>query len=116
MFNRDALGYEPEFSDPLYIAIPFYFQVNKRHSTIVGVYFPSVAVEEIDFLVESNFYTAVSMAKGPYAYIVFVGDTYKEILAHYLTLVGTPALPPKFAFGFLDHRCRIPNRKMHNKK
>jgi len=32
-----------------------------------------MAVEEIDFLVESNFYTAVSMAKGPYAYIVFVG-------------------------------------------
>lgn len=100
MFNRDALGYEPEYSDPLYISIPFYFQVSRRHSTIAGVYFPSEAVEEIDFLVESNFYTAVSMAKGPYAYIVFVGDTYKEILAHYLTLVGTPALPPKFAFGF----------------
>lgn len=100
MFNRDALGYEPEYSDPLYISIPFYFQVSRRHSTIAGVYFPSEAVEEIDFLVESNFYTAVSMAKGPYAYVVFVGDTYKEILAHYLTLVGTPALPPKFAFGF----------------
>lgn len=100
MFNRDALGYEPEYSDPLYISIPFYFQVSRRHSTIAGVYFPSEAVEEIDFLVESNFYTAVSMAKGPYAYVVFVGDTFKEILAHYLALVGTPALPPKFAFGF----------------
>ncbi len=100
MFNRDALGYNPEFSDPMYISIPFYFQVNRRRSTIAAVYFPSEAVEEIDFLAESNFYTAVSLAKGPYAYIVFVGDTYREILANYLEVIGKPALPPKFAFGF----------------
>jgi len=65
MFNRDALGYEPEFSDPLYISIPFYFQINRRHSTIAGVYFPSVAVEEIDFLVESNFLYCGINGKGP---------------------------------------------------
>jgi alpha-glucosidase len=100
MFNRDALGYDPEYSDPLYIEVPFYFQINRGKSTIAAVYFPSEAVEEIDFLVESNFYTAVTMGNGPYAYIVFVGDTYKEILANYMGLVGKPALPPKFAFGF----------------
>ncbi|GAB6276630.1 MAG: glycoside hydrolase family 31 protein [Rectinema sp.] len=100
MFNRDALGYEPEYSDPLYISVPFYFQMSRRRSTIAGVYFPSEAAEEIDVLVESNFYTAVSMAKGPYSYTVFVGDTYREVLGQYLALTGMPALPPKFAFGF----------------
>jgi alpha-glucosidase len=100
MFNRDALGYNPEFSDPLYISIPFFMQINRERNTIAGVFFPDSGIDEVDFQVESNYYIAVALSNPPYSYIVFTGETYKEILDNYTKFEGRPTLPPRFAFGF----------------
>jgi len=100
MFNRDALGYDASSSDPLYISVPFFMQLNRERSTVAGVFFPTTAVEEIDFGVESNYYTAVSLSGAPYAYVVFTGENYRDILRGYYGVTGFPALPPRFHFGF----------------
>ena len=100
MFNRDALGYDASRSDPLYISVPFFMQLNRERGTIAGLFFPTSSVEEIDFGVESNYYTAVSLSKAPYAYVVFTGENYQDILRAYYGITGFPALPPRFHFGF----------------
>jgi alpha-glucosidase len=100
MFNRDALGYDASSSDPLYISVPFFMQLNRERSTVAGVFFPTTAVEEIDFGVESNYYTAVSLSNAPYSYVVFTGEGYRDILRSYYNITGFPALPPRFHFGF----------------
>jgi alpha-glucosidase len=100
MFNRDALGYDASSSDPLYISVPFFMQLNRERSTVAGVFFPTTAVEEIDFGVESNYYTAVSLSGAPYSYVVFTGEGYRDILRGYYGITGFPALPPRFHFGF----------------
>jgi len=100
MFNRDALGYEANTSDPLYKSIPFLMQANRREKRIVGIYFPHPSVEEIDLRVESNYYYSVKLNGAPYEYILFLGDNYAKILDGYTRYTGRPALPPRFSFGY----------------
>lgn len=100
MFNRDALGYNPQYSDPLYISVPFFIQIKKRASRAAGVYFPFGNAEEFDFRVESNYYTNITISRPPFSYVLFAGNSYKEILDKYTKLTGRPSLPPRYAFGY----------------
>ncbi len=101
MFNKDSLGYDATLSDPLYKSVPFFLAQRKEQGTCVGLYFPNFGVEEVNFGVESNYYYHVSLNGGPYGYFLLTGHGYREILEGYADLVGAPALPPLFSFGYL---------------
>jgi len=101
MFNRDALNYDAELSDPLYNSVPFFIKINGARSAACGLYFPNMRVDEVNFGVESRFYYYVSMGNGPFGYYLMTGKNYREVLSRYADLVGKPALPPLFSFGYL---------------
>lgn len=101
MFNRDALGYNGRYSDPLYKSIPFMIRWNPRTSVCCGVLFPAPSIQEIDLGVESEFYFSAEINRGPFGYLLFPGDNYREVLDSYTATTGRPALPPLFTFGFL---------------
>jgi len=101
LFNRDALGYDAESSDPLYKSVPFFMKVNRAGGAMCGLYFPNLRVEEVNFGVESMFYYDVVLAGGPFGYYVMTGGHYRDIISSYCRLTGLPALPPLFTFGYL---------------
>lgn len=101
LFNKDSLGYNAALSDPLYKSVPFYVVLKKGGPGCCGLYFPNYDVDEINFGVESNYYYYVSLNGGPYGYFLMAGDDYREVLRSYGELVGMPALPPLFSFGYL---------------
>ena len=101
MDNRDALGYNASFSDPLYKSIPFLLNQDIENNTFSGLFFPSPRIKEIDLGRESSYFFSVEMTGGPFSYIVFTGDNPWNILEKYTWLTGRPALPPLYTFGFL---------------
>ncbi|NLJ64854.1 MAG: glycoside hydrolase [Christensenellaceae bacterium] len=101
MFNRDALGYDAENSDPLYKSIPFFIRHIKEHNRYLGVFFPQPCIKAIDFGKESHFYYSVSGEEGPFDYFIIIGKKLKDIVANYAYITGLPALPPLYSFGFL---------------
>ena len=101
MYNRDALGYNASFSDPLYKSIPFMIKQNREDGINTGLFFPIPFMGEIDLGRESNYFFSVKMTGGPFSYIVFTGDSPWDILDGYTWLTGRPSLPPLFTFGFL---------------
>lgn len=100
-FNRDALGYDAEKSDPLYKSIPFFIKRNRASEACCGIFFPSVWIEDMDFGRESPYYFKVDLRGGPFSYFVLLGPAYHDILEAYARITGFPALPPLFSFGFL---------------
>lgn len=101
MDNRDALGYNASFSDPLYKSIPFLLAQNSENHTFTGLFFPVPRLKEIDLGVESSYFYSVEMTGGPFSYMVFTGANPWEILEKYTWISGRPALPPLYTFGFL---------------
>ena len=100
MYNRDSLGYDASYSDPLYKSVPFFMKHNKAKNILCGLFFPAVQLESVDFGNESPFFYSVEVKGGPFSQIIIMGDSYHDILRSYCELTGFPVLPPLFSFGF----------------
>ncbi len=100
IFNRDSLGYDGSYSDPLYKSIAFYMKQNLDNGTIAGFYYPLGLINAVDFGKESPFYTYVEINDGPIAFYIIPGNDYGEVLSSYCSITGLPAFPPLFSFGF----------------
>ncbi|KAJ3079494.1 hypothetical protein HDU99_010762, partial [Rhizoclosmatium hyalinum] len=102
----DALGYNPTLTDPLYKLIPFHITLDKTTRVAHGIFYDSFAEGFADFGQEIDAFW------GPYRshtllngcgldMYVFYGPTIAEVVSRYTALVGRPALPPKYALGYL---------------
>ncbi len=100
MFNRDALGYDAEYSDPLYKSVPFFIRHIKKSDKYTGLFFPQPSIDSVDLGKESPYYFSVSSFEGPFVFFVIMGETISEIVANYTRLTGLPALPPLYSFGY----------------
>ena len=100
LYNRDALGYDASFSDPLYKSIPFLMKVNRSAGIFTGLFFPETCVTDVDMGKESPFFWSVDILGGPFRYFLILGDGYKDILGGYCSLTGMPSLPPLYSFGY----------------
>ncbi len=100
MYNKDALGYDAENSDPLYKSIPFLLKCNKITDVSVGLYFPEPCIRSFDLCSESRFYFSAEIVDGPFSYAVIMGDDYKAVLEGYCSISGKPAFPPLYSFGY----------------
>ena len=101
MYNKDALGYDAAFSDPLYKSVPFVLKFNREKGLNTGYFFASPCIESIDLGKESPFYWSTEINGGPFRFFLILGDDYKQILRNYCTLTGLPAFPPLYSFGYL---------------
>ena len=100
LYNRDSLGYDASFSDPLYKSIPFVIKVNRSAGICAGLFFPETCVTDVDMGKESPFFWSVDVLGGPFRYFLILGDDYREIMSGYCSLTGLPALPPLYSFGY----------------
>ncbi len=101
MYNRDSLGFDAEYSDPLYKSVPFFIKHNTASNTLVGLYFPESHIESFDFGKESPFYFSTDISGGPFRYFIILGATYKDLVAAYCSITGQPNFPPLYSFGYL---------------
>ncbi len=101
MYNRDSLGYDAEYSDPLYKSVPFFIKHNEVSNTFVGLYFPESRIESFDFGKECPVYFSTDVFGGPFRYFIILGDNYKDIIANYCLITGKPNFPPLYSFGYL---------------
>ncbi len=98
MYNKDALGYDAQNSDPLYKSIPFI--VKQAKDCCMGLFFPEPCLRSVDICSESRFYYSAEIVDGPFSYVLVMGDDYKEVLANYYKVSGKPAFPPLYSFGY----------------
>ena len=54
--NKDACGYDPEHTDPLYKHVPFFLKMNPSGDSMCGVYYNTAADCELDIGREVNGY------------------------------------------------------------
>lgn len=98
MYNKDALGYDAQNSDPLYKSIPFLLRQTK--DCCLGLYFPEPCIRSFDVCSESRFYFSAEVLDGPFRYALIMGDDYKGVLSGYCSVSGKPAFPPLYSFGY----------------
>jgi alpha-glucosidase len=97
----DALGYDSEFTDPLYKDIPFFLV--KESGLFHGIFFDNFYEKFFDFGRErkpSPYYYFGALG-GELNYYIFYGDSCKEIISNYLKLTGKPPEWPEFTYGYL---------------
>ncbi|MBL0156902.1 MAG: glycoside hydrolase family 31 protein [Bryobacterales bacterium] len=101
MHNVDRNAYT-EFTDPLYISIPFFYGV--RDGRAWGLFLDNPADPYFDLDAAQNGLMTLGAAKGELDYYVFVGPEPWTVSAAYSELTGPTPLPPLWALGFHQSR------------
>lgn len=105
MSPKDALGYDPRETDPLYKHIPFYLKLNRTNRNAVGYFYHNTY--ECDFDLgrqRSNYWPPHSRYRtdgGDIDLFLIAGPSMREIVQRYTMLTGRPPLLPKYALGYL---------------
>lgn len=97
----DALGYDSEFTDPLYKDIPFF--IVRENKNFSGIFFDNFNKKFFDFGRErkpSPYYYFGALA-GELNYYFIHGDSVKAIVSSYLELTGKPPEWPDYTYGYL---------------
>ncbi|KAI8897084.1 glycosyl hydrolases family 31-domain-containing protein [Globomyces pollinis-pini] len=101
----DAMGYKANQSDPLYKHISFYMGLNSKSKLAYGIYYNNLSTGSVDFGCEIDAFW------GPFInyqshhnsldYFVIYGPKVQSVLNRFATIVGKPAMIPKYALGYL---------------
>jgi alpha-glucosidase len=94
--NIDPGGYRRN-NDPLYVSIPFYFQITDGDSMGVFINYPGEII--FDFGVEVYNKTKITIKSSSVEFFIFTGSSPAEILRAYSMLTGNTFMPPKWAIG-----------------
>lgn len=102
---KDTLGYEPEFSDPLYKHIPFYIKLNQQNHHAIGFYYNNTYESVFDMGVEhSNYHHRYSYFQadgGDIDLFILNGPSIGNVVENYTTITGKSAMLPIKALGYL---------------
>ena len=105
MCNKDAIGYDAEFSDPLYKHIPFYIKLSREYKTACGVFYNNSYESVFDMGCERSGYWprySYFSAKGGDIDLFFIyGPSIREVVERYTDLTGKNVLLPIYALGYL---------------
>ena len=122
----DAMGYDAEFSDPLYKHIPFYITYSTATKMAFGLFYDNMSDCEFDFgKLRSNYhgtfrsfgmcdviiiintlffpliFCAVLVAQsGVLDYYFIAGPGIKSVSERFTWLTGRPIFPPRFSLGY----------------
>ncbi|MDJ0753613.1 MAG: glycoside hydrolase family 31 protein [Ardenticatenaceae bacterium] len=103
--NTDAIGYHPEFGDPLYKHIPFYLKYNVDQQHTLGFFLNNAFNSQFDFGSTRSGYwgpfTSICTDGGDLDLFILLGPTPKDVLRQYHQVTGFPALPTKASLGYL---------------
>lgn len=102
---RDAMGYDPERTDPLYKHIPFYVKVNRSTQRATGFFHHTTFDVEFDMgRSHSNYFPHHAQVRadgGDIDLFIIAGPTVRDVITRYTWLTGRPAMLPRQALGYL---------------
>lgn len=101
MFNVDWAGYG-EFTDPLYISIPFFYGL--RGGQAYGLFFDNPAIPYFDLDSQNTGVLTLGANAGEINYYVMVGPEPWRIANTYRRLIGYAPLPPRWTLGYHQSR------------
>ncbi len=105
MSPKDALGYDPRRTDSLYKHMPVYLKLNRHTRTATGYFYHNTW--ECDFTMgreRSNYWPRYSRYRcdgGEIDLFLILGPSIREVVQRFTYLVGTSALLPRHAYGYL---------------
>lgn len=106
----DACGYDAQFSDPCYKHTPFFIVYSPSEKLAYGMIYTQLCGGVLDFGAEISafrgefrYYTS---ANGCVDYVLVVSragaaEPVADVVSQVITLLGPPALPPRWALGYL---------------
>jgi alpha-glucosidase len=101
MKNVDNGAYG-EFTDPLYVSIPFYWGMERGRAH--GVFLDNPAGPFFEFDPDNTGQVSLGAMKGDLDYYVMAGPTPAAVANAYARLTGFPQLPPKWTLGYQQSR------------
>lgn len=105
MSNKDACGYDPAHTDPLYKHIPWFIKLSADGKDACGIYYNTSADCEFDIGREYNGYwprMGQYQAFAEEVDLFFVaGPTMADVVKRFCRLTGCAAMLPRYAFGYL---------------
>jgi alpha-glucosidase len=106
-WNYDAYGYGFN-SDPLYLGIPFFVEVNEQGFTY-GIFFdnPSQTFYDMGYSHPEYYYFGSQSCQMNYYFIY--GQTLKEVINQYTEMTGRIPMPPRYILGFQQSRFSYPS-------
>ena len=105
MSNKDACGYDPIRTDPLYKHVPWFIKLSKDGADACGIYYNTSADCEFDIGQEYNGYWPRMGQFEAYAEEIdlfyIAGPSMRDVVKRFCRLTGCPAMLPRYAFGYL---------------
>lgn len=105
MSNKDACGYDPVRTDPLYKHIPWFIKLSPDGLDACGIYYNTSADCEFDIGREYNGYWP---RMGQYEacaeevdLFYIAGPSMRDVVKRFCRLTGYAAMLPRYAFGYL---------------
>ncbi|MDN3019101.1 glycoside hydrolase family 31 protein [Paenibacillus sp. BSR1-1] len=104
MKTIDAMGYDAEFTDPLYKHIPFYLTHNQKTKLSYGLFYDNYSDSIFDLGAELDnyhgFYRYYYAEKGDLDYYFILGPHIHNVVEKYSKLTGKTIFPPKWSLGY----------------
>ena len=104
MDGKDAMGWDPVKSDPLYKHIPFYIKLKRQSHKALGFFYHNTWNSAFSMggeVSSPNRFSAYFTADGgDIDLFLIAGNSMQRILDNYTRLTGRPAMLPKQALGY----------------
>ena len=105
MSPKDALGYNPKSSDPLYKQIPFYIKLDAKGKNALGLFYNNTWKSSFNMGQEhSNYwphYSSFCATGGDIDLFLINGPKMSNVVTNYCVLTGTSSFMPKYSLGYL---------------
>jgi alpha-glucosidase len=105
MHNVDTIGYDSEYTDPLYKHIPFYIKFNNKSNIASGIFYNNSYDSTFDMGCErSGYWNKYSYfcADGGELDVFFIyGPKIKDVVRNYTDLTGKTAMSTKYSLGYM---------------
>ncbi|MDN4523017.1 glycoside hydrolase family 31 protein [Fictibacillus fluitans] len=104
MQTIDAMGYDAEFTDPLYKHVPFYITRNQKTGLSFGIFYDNLANSIFEMGSELDnyhgYYRYYEAEKGDLDYYIIAGPQVKDVTRKFAWMTGKTILPPKWSLGY----------------
>lgn len=101
--NLDAWGYNAEYTDPLYVSIPFFIRLDPATKKACGVFYCSTNPCSFDMGMERchyhEDYYQYHVDDGDINGYLIAGPMIRDVLERYTALTGRTPMPPDYSLG-----------------
>lgn len=104
MMSVDPMGYDAQFTDPLYKHIPFYITLSKNANVFFGIFYDNLSTSIFDMGNELDnyhgYYRYYNGEDGDLDYYIILGPHVKNVTERFSWLTGKTMFMPKWSIGY----------------